>query len=295
VLWFSLSLLSAASKAANQVITKSLTRDFSVLQIAAFGQFSAGLLIFPLLFIPDFVAVPASLPFHKAASATIAINVIAILLLVEAINRSELSYALPLLGLTPVFTIVTGWLLRGEIINLSGVLGILLVFFGTFGIDARSFNDWITLGGRRIFRDKGVLLVILVAFLYSISSVYDKSATLLSDPVTFVWYSAVIRASILMLIYSVGKRSSRTAVAGSNASGKYFLLFTLLGISFTAEALFQMFALQTGLVAYIIAIKRISILLTSLAGMTVYKEAFSRARLFGTVLVVAGAAFIYLA
>lgn len=55
-----------------------------------------------------------------------------------------------------------------------------------------------------------------------------------------------------------------------------------------------MYALQTGLVAYVIAIKRCGILMTSLAGMTVFGKGFSQVRPAGAGLIVAGGALIYL-
>ena len=292
--WFHLSLFSAAAKASNQAITKTLTRDFSVLEIAAFGQLTAGILILPLIFLPGLVTVPGTLSFHKAAAVTIFLNIIAIILLIEAIRRSDLSYSMPFLGLTPVFSIFMGWMLRGEVVSLPGVLGIFLIFFGALGIDAHSCRDWASLGGKRIFRDQGVRLIIIVAFIYSVSSVYDKSATLLSDPLTFVWYSAMVRAAILLLFYYGTKHASPASKAQKAFSLPQGALFALLGITFLAEALFQMVALQTGLVAYVIAIKRLSILMTSLVGMIVYKEVFSMARLAGATLIMVGAGVIYL-
>lgn len=292
--WFALSLLSATAKAANQAVTKSLTRDFSILQIAAFGQLAAGILIMPLALFPGLVAVPVDPDFHQAALITISLNIVAILLLVESIRRSDLSYALPILGLTPVFAIFMAWLLRGEIINLQGIIGVLLVFAGTFSIDARSFLDWLLLGGRRIFRDTGVRLVVIVALLYSVTSVYDKTATLLSDPATFVWYSAVIRAIVLMLIYFAGRWYFRGGTAENSLKMANLLLFLLLGITFLIEAIAQMTAMQTGLVAFVIAIKRLSILMTSLAGMILYGERLSPARLSGALLIVIGAGVLYL-
>lgn len=294
MVWFNLSLLSAASKAANQAVTKTLTRDFSVLQIATFGQLAAGLIIFPFFFFPGTINIPNEILFHRAAAVAIVLNIIAILLLVEAIRRSDLSYSLPFLGFTPVFLIFNGRILRGEEISVLGILGILLVFFGAFGIDAQSWRDWLQLGGRRIFRDNGVRMVILVAFIYSLSSVYDKTAMLASDPLTYVWYSAVIRAIFFILIYAGRKFSTNSVNNRNDFSLNHFCLFILLGITFIAEALFQMSALQTGLVAYVIAIKRLSILMTSLVGMFVYKEIFSWARLSGAALIVAGAGVIYI-
>lgn len=293
MLWFNVSLAAAASKAANQAITKTLTRDFSVLQTAACGQLAAALLILPLIFIPDIITIPVGFPFHQAAFATIALNILAILLLVEAIRSSDLSHALPFLGLTPVFSIFTAWFLRGEVVSPGGMLGIAIIFAGAFGIDATSWRDWVTLGGRRIFRDRGVQLVVIVAFIYSISSVYDKTATLLSDPFTFVWYSAVIRAVLLTAFLYGSSLTSKKTETVKGLSPQQFFLFLLMGVTFLAEALFQMYALQIGAVAFVIAIKRLSILMTSLIGMIIYGESFSGARLAGAALIVAGAVIIY--
>lgn len=295
MVWFNLSLLSAVAKAANQAITKILTRNFSVLETAAFGQLAAGIMILPLIFLPSFIAIPADIAFHRAALVTISLNMVAIILLVDAIGRSELSYSLPFLGLTPVFSILIAWMLRGEVIGPAGVLGILFVVLGSLGIDARSEKDWARLGGRRIFRDKGVRLVVIVSFIYAVTSVYDKTATLLSDPWTFVWYSATVRAALFMIFLQGRRRPSRSAKTEGGPSFTHFLLFALLGATFLAEALFQMHAMQTGLVAFVIAIKRLSILMTSLAGMVFFREPFSPARLSGAALIVAGATVIYLA
>lgn len=51
--------------------------------------------------------------------------------------------------------------------------------------------------------------------------------------------------------------------------------------------------LQGGPVAYVIAIKRLRILMTSLVGMLVYGEIFSMWRLSEAALIVGGAAVIY--
>jgi uncharacterized membrane protein len=295
MLWFNLSLLSAASKAANQAVTKTLTRDFSVLQVAAFGQLAAALIILPGIFLPGAVTLPADPSFHRAALTTVSLNILAIILLVEAIRRSDLSYALPFLGLTPVFSIFTAWFLRGELITVPGISGILLVFTGTLGIDVRSWRDWAFLGGRRILHDRGVQLVILVALIYSMSSVYDKTATLLSDPFSFVWYSAVIRAAVLTIFLYVRALTAGASKPKHKLSGPQFLLFFFLGITFLTEALFQMHALQTGMVAFVIAAKRLSILMTSVNGMLLFGEPFSTARLTGAGLIVAGAVLIYFA
>lgn len=295
-MWFHLAIVSAASKAFSQALTKKLLRSYGVLELTAYTQAAAALMILPLLLIPDFINIPHTWSFQKAAWTTITLNIIAIIPLVEAIRRSDLSYALPFLGLTPVFSIVAGWLIRGEQVSLLGMAGIVIVVIGALGIDVKSFRDWITLGGKRVFNDKGVWMVSSVAFIYSISSVYDKIATLQSGPISFVWYSCVCRAIILMVIFYVWKGFSGQG-DGEKLPGvrNILFLYAVIGLAYNIESLSQMFALQGGLVAYVLAVKRLSILMTSVIGVTLFNETFTWSRFVGAAVMVAGATIIYFA
>lgn len=293
-MWFNLAIISAVSKALSQALTKKLLRSYGVLEISTFSQLAATLIIFPLWFIPGLIHIPSTLEFQKAAWISITLNIITIIPLVEAIRRSDLSYALPFLGLTPVFSIVSAWLIRGEQVSALGVLGVVIVFVGALGIDVKSMKDWLMLGGKRVFKDKGVWIVSSVAFIYSISSVYDKVATLASDPLSFVWYSAVCRAAILVVTFYVWRKASYQGdMQRPEGLLNPALLFVSIGIAFNIESLSQMFALQTGAVAYVLAVKRLSILATSLTGILVFNERFTWSRFVGAFVMVAGATVIY--
>jgi drug/metabolite transporter (DMT)-like permease len=297
-MWLKLALLSAVSKALNQVTTKVLLKYAGVLEISAYGQLASAFIIIPAIFLTSRIQVPASGEFHTAAWITIILNVVAIVLLVEAIRRSDLSRAVPFLSLTPVFAILSAWMIRGEQLGPGGISGIAFVTIGALGIDATSVRDWISLGGRRVLHDKGVWLILIVALIYAVSSVYDKTATLLSDPLTFVWYSAIWRAALLTLIlvlwrtFSPRSKSKRFIVRKE----RIILIcgFAALGITFLLEAIFQMFALQTGFVAFVLAIKRLSIIMTSIIGFMLFRERFTWFRLGGMITMVAGSAIIYL-
>ena len=180
--WVFLALVSATCKAGHQVLQKRLIEKVGVLELSLIGQLVAALMIFPLALVPNSVTIPEDAAFHAAAWISIVLNVVAILLLLEAIRVGELSYALPFLALTPLFCIATGWILRGEQVTLAGTVGILVLLGGAFALGANSLRDFVRLGGHRVFHDKGVRLVILVAAIYAVSSVYDKTATVLSRP-----------------------------------------------------------------------------------------------------------------
>ena len=145
--WVFLALASATCKAGHQVLQKRLIERVGVLELSLIGQLAAALLIFPLALVPGVVTIPGNAAFHTAAWISIVLNVVAILLLLEAIRVGELSYALPYLALTPLFCVATGWVLRGEQVTLSGTAGILVLLTGPFALGANSLRDFLRLGG----------------------------------------------------------------------------------------------------------------------------------------------------
>jgi len=287
--WLGLALLAAVAKAANHAATRPLTRRFDALSLAALGHVAFALCTLALL--PRGIDVPGTLAFHRAAWITIALNVAATVLLVQAIADSDLSRALPFLALTPLLTVGSAWLLRGERASALGIVAVIAIVAGALAVDARDWRDWRRLGGRRVLADPGVRRVLVVAAIYAVTSVFDKTATLRSDPVTFVVYGAWGRLLLFALAAGVFRATGiwRPSLRSTRAS---WLVVSLIGATFALEAWAQMESLRTGPVAYVIAVKRCSILLTSLAGFLWFRERFTLPRLAGALAMVAGAALL---
>lgn len=288
-MWFTLSLLSAASKAAYSIAAKGL-KDYRVLEITTYSHIVCGLCLAPLILFAD-IHIPLNSAFMVPAWITTLINVVAFLLLFLAIKISDLSRCMPFLSLTPVFTIVSAYLIRGEMVSSSSIFGIFLITFVAMTIDAKSSRDFVLLGGKRIFQDKGVLLIMLVALLYSLSIVYDKNATLASDPLSFTFFTLEARMiTFLLLTFGFVAFYSEPLTVPSQPQS---VLIFIMGFTLFTEAIFQMQALQTGYVSEVIAIKRASVLMTSLFGFALFTEQFTVFRLIGALLMILGAAVIY--
>jgi drug/metabolite transporter (DMT)-like permease len=54
-----------------------------------------------------------------------------------AIRDSALSLTLPYLAFTPVFTVLSAWLLLGEQVTAQGLAGIALVVLGAYGLNIK--------------------------------------------------------------------------------------------------------------------------------------------------------------
>lgn len=287
-MWFVLSCAAAVSNAGYSVGVKFLPR-YSGLEIATVSHIICGLLAL-IMFMRLGLSVPTDRAFLFPAISTIILNIIAAILLFTAIARSEISISLPFLSLTPILTAGLAYLMRGELLTPVEIAGLILIVSGTFTIEARTARDFLYLGGARVFRNRGVILVSIVAVIFGLSSVFDKNATLASDPMTFSTFSLAARGVFFLLLAFV--LISRGA--NSHSVNKWhMLLFAGMGILMFTELLTQMWALTDAMVANVIAVKRLGMLVTSVAGFVVFKEKFTYARAAGIGMMISGSILIY--
>ena len=141
-----------------------------------FAQTFAAAPLFAIWLVVD--GMPAILPGYLLPAVTsVALNIVANLAFLAALQISPLSVTIPLLSLTPVFTTLLAIPLLGERPTLLQGLGILLVVAGAFGLnlaaeDGLSFSSlW-----RSWVREKGALWMVVVAFLWSLTVPLDKLA-----------------------------------------------------------------------------------------------------------------------
>ena len=99
--------------------------------------------------------------------ATFACTLAATLLMLAALAIADLGVAVPMLALTPVFSALTAWVTLGEVIAWTAWGGVLLVVVGAVGLQVH---------GRRWAPDRGAWMMVGVALLWSLSSVFDKAA-----------------------------------------------------------------------------------------------------------------------
>ncbi|HIH27329.1 MAG TPA: DMT family transporter, partial [Methanoregulaceae archaeon] len=182
--WFAFALAGALSQAGYNLAVKVLLRTVRPFPLAGFSFLSGSLVLFAISFItgiPD--TGPGLLP---AVAVTVAINIGATVLFYRALVTTDLSLSVPMLAFTPVFLILTSFLILGELPSPAGAAGILLVATGAYllNLEYRDGSPCSLTGPfLRLRRDRGIQAMLLVSFLYSISVNYDKRVVEESDPV----------------------------------------------------------------------------------------------------------------
>ncbi len=219
--------------------------------------------------------------FLRAALISVVVNVIAVTLQVKALSLSPLSLTVPFLAFTPLFMLFTGWLVLGETPDAKGLTGILLITSGAYAINLDKIKGGVLQPIKAIAAEKGSLLMLLVALIWSISAVYDKVATIESSPAFYASFFSAAYGLIYLPLLATGLRKRPIE---KNVVPRLFLL----GIIFAVMIMCQMTAIQMALASYVVAIKRAGMLVSVILGYFIFRERDLRVRLVGAALMTLG-------
>lgn len=280
--WVVLSLISAFTLATSDALVKKSVRDGNEYLVAWFRLlFTLPLLLVLLLFIP----IPAlDRDFYLAFFISLPVELITIALYVKALRLSPMSLTLPFLAVTPVVLIVSSYLVLGEKVSLTGGAGIFLIAGGSYILNFSEFRKGPLEPFRSIAREKGSLMMICVALLYALTSAYGKMAIEHSSPLFFgITYSIAMFIGFTPVALWAGRRELRSA-----ATGGEFRTLALSGAFNAVMVATHMIAMKLTKVAYMISVKRTSLLIGVLYGYLLFREQNIRGRFIGASLMFAG-------
>jgi drug/metabolite transporter (DMT)-like permease len=283
--WLSLSLLCAFSLATADAATKAWLRDYSARELSLVRLGVTGLLMIPLL--GDMSAI-TDLPtaFWAWIAALLPLETAAMLLYMKAIRDHPLSLTLPYLAFTPVFVMLTGFLLLGERVNPKGAAGILLIVAGAWLLNVKHADcrDWRSWGEplKAILYEPGSRMMLAVALLYSLTSAMGKGAMRYMDPEHFGAFYFLLLGGASLLLFALPRPRILTDV--------WRRPWAVLAVSLLNAAMVytHFMALQRVEVAYMIAVKRTSLLFGILYGALLFRERGLGVHLIAGVLMLGG-------
>ena len=280
MLWFCLSLAAAIFLATSDALSKIALKDCGD-EIVAWAKWGGA--AFFLLFLLPFIEIPSlDATFWMVTALAIPLEVTAILFYVRAIKISPLSLTIPFLALTPLFLLVTSFIILGERPSSRGVAGILLIVIGAYTLNLDKSRQGLLAPFKAVRREKGSLLMIAVAFIYSITSSLGKIAVLHSSPLFFaVLYTALLAAALFPFV--AGKKSSSLEAVKKRP---YLLISS--GIFYCLMIVAHFAAIRLVEVSYMVSVKRTSLLLSVLYGWILFREVNIKERFLGSVLMLAG-------
>ena len=286
MLWFILAIATALSVATGDALTKKFFGRFSPYDMAiASSIYSLPFLVVYIFFIP----IPQlDTVFWWIACILIPLDTFAFYLYMKAIKLSPLSLSIPFLSFTPVFMILTGFIVLGEVPNSWGIIGIGFVVAGSYLLNVTQVKYGYFAPFRAILREPGSILMLVVAFIYSFLAVLGKKAIQHSSPLFFgFFYLAALDITTLIFFPFLEKIRWRDIL-------KVPVKGLSVGLMLFLHALFHCLAINMIEAVYMIAVKRMSILFSVVYGWILFKESDISARMLGALFMFAGVVFIIL-
>ncbi|MDN5849162.1 MAG: DMT family transporter [Nitrococcus sp.] len=286
--WLSLSLLSALSLASADACSKKFLGQYSAPEMVLVRFAYSALLLAPLLYFNPLPAVP--LAFWGWLALALPLEIIAMLLYMQAIRDAPLSLTMPYLAFTPVFTTLMGYLLLDEQVSVQGLIGIILAVGGAYllNLEAVGRRGW--RGGfkplRAILSNRGSRMMLAVAIIYGVTSVIGKIELQYAPPLSFAALYFVLLGLLSLTLFALTK--PRTL----HVFGRKLLIHLLIAGLFTAMIVTHFMALERVETAYMISVKRTSILFGVLYGALLFGEQNLLRHLAAGALMVAGVALI---
>lgn len=284
--WFFYALLAAFSLSTTDALCKKALQEYDEL-IIAWVRFTLALpFLLPFIFLAPIPFLDAT--FWKTLFILLPLELTAIFFYIRAIKLSPLSLTIPFLSLTPVFLILTSFLILGEVPDRSGFIGIFLITGGAYLINLNFNQKGFLTPFQHLLKNKGSCLMIGAAFIYSITSNLGKIAVFHSNPIFFGSFYTLCLSIMLtpLAVFLMRKKpfNFRSQLKTFLPIGFFYALMTI--------AHYQ--ALVRVEVAYMISIKRMSLIFSVLYGGLIFKEENLKGRLLGTICMITGAISITL-
>lgn len=275
-MWFLLSLFSGVSWSLSDVFGKKLTKSYPVLVTLTYRYiFSIPFLLIYLIFIE----IPRINPsFWLVILILLPLELTAATLYLKAITISPLSMVTPFVAFTPVFLLLTSYLILGETVSWGGAIGIVLIAAGAYMINFSRQNYLLPF--KKLFQEKGILLMMGVAFLYSMTSNLGKMAMQYSSPSFMgIFYTSLLGFAFVLVAKGKGKKLKPK---------KFSINFAWIGFFNAIMMITHMVAIKYIQVAYMIAVKRTSLLFGVFFGYLFFHEKEIGKRMIAAIIMLAG-------
>lgn len=286
MIWFVFSILTALSESCKDVFSKKGLANIDEYVIAWALRFFALPFLLPILF---FIKIPPlGQEFWIALVVGAGLNAVCTILYMKAIKQSALSLTVPLVALTPMFLLLTSPFMIGEFPDLSGVAGIVLIVIGSYVLNFTASSRGYFAPFRGLLQESGPRLMLITAFLWSITANCDKIGMQNSSP---LFWSITATSGMAIFLIPIMLYKSPRALQQIPLVYKKLLP---IGFFCALTVIFQMLAVSLTLVAHVIAIKRTSTVMSVLWGFFIFKETGFKERLLGASIMISGVLLISL-
>ncbi|MCU0544734.1 MAG: DMT family transporter [Oscillatoriaceae cyanobacterium Prado104] len=286
MIWLIFGILTAFFEAVKDVFGKQNLKKNDEYVVAWSLAFFSAVFLIPFVL---YAGIPSlNLQFWIALLIGGSLNAVTAVLYIKAIKISDLSLTVPLVALTPLFLLLTSPLIVGEYPNLFDCIGIFLIVTGSYLLNIKEKSQGYLAPFKALLYQPGPKMMLIVAFLWSITSNFDKIGVQNSSPIFWV-FALFASMSVLLLPILLHKTPNP-----SRKIARDLPMLATMGFFNATGVIFQMQALTMTLVVQVIAVKRTSVLMGVLFGHFIFKEKDIQERLLGAAIMIGGVFLITL-
>ena len=204
------------------------------------------------------------------------------ILYIRALSVSDMSLTVPIVSFSPLFLLVLAPLFLGEFPSPLGILGVSLIVSGTYVLGVSRASSGLFGPFRALMREAGPRLMLMAAVVFSFVAVFEKAGITRSSAILFVFSENLFAALVMIPIVYLRHRS------GFLEARTNWRILVPIGFCVAMMFLCQSNAMRLGPVAYVVAIKRLSVLFSVIAGGVLLGEKQLSTRLAGSAVIVCG-------
>ncbi len=275
---FLAAVLSAVFSASKDLLSKRLAfqLDGTVSTFASFGfALPFYVLLLVVLYLLGVETFAWSLPFLVLVLLRSLTDTFAEWLKMYAFAHGDISVVATFFSLSPLFLLITSPLITGDPLSLPDVVAVVLVVGGSLLLVYRpTQTGWAT-------QQKGILLASGAALFFSLNSCFDRLAVQRGTPV-FSGFTMTL-LSALFLTPLVVLRRDRWQALWRHQTGLW-----LRGGLEIAFMVCKLYALQFLPAPDVVAVQRLSLVLSMLGGRLFFKEPVFQRRLAAGILILLG-------
>lgn len=282
-MWILFAILNPIADASRNIFSKKASLKIDPLIISWSNN------VIPLIFftIPIFfIETKLSVEFFQSLFISGIINIIAVILYHRAISKSDISLVIPMLSFTPLFLLITSPIIVNEFPNVYGIIGIVFIVFGSYLLNVNLKKQNVLEPIKALFKNEGTRLMLIVAFIWSISANYDKRAIQVSSVFQYLFFFNVFVFIGVSIILFLRKKINLNSIKSEKKNLFFLSVFTALGY------LFQMTSITLTIVSNVIALKRTSVMISVILGYFFLNEKHIRERLLGSFIMFIGVLII---
>jgi uncharacterized membrane protein len=287
--WFFIALFSAFLSAFAAITQKKVLFNLGALEFSFLLAITNLLFSIPFFFFIDYSTLNATNIFVLFIKSFLGVG--AFLSVMISLKNLDISNALPLLALTPGFVAVFAFLLLGEALKLTEVVGLIFLIIGTFILESKNSDKFFS-PFTIFFKSKYHRFILVALILFTASSILDKFllVRLNLSPLSLTAIQHIFFALLFSVLYIVFRnKENATPVTIKKNNIGWIILISIITIGYRYT---QVVAVSMASVALVLAIKRTSVFWATIIGGKIFKDKDLLKRSIATILILIGAILI---